>query len=95
MLRPITYATLLAMPALVASVWAAPMAVTLSVPGMTCSLCPLTIKKALSRVGGVSSVAVNFDKREATVVFDDATTDVDALRKATANAGYPSTLKRY
>ena len=73
---------------------AAPKAVTLAVPGMTCPLCPITIKKALSRVHGVDQVKVDFDKREATIVYDDAATDIDALRNATANAGYPSTVKR-
>ena len=76
------------------SALAAPKTVTLSVPDMTCPVCPLTVKKALSDVKGVNKVDVNFDKKEATVNFDDAKTDVDALRKATADAGYPSTVKR-
>ena len=67
--------------------------VTLSVPGMNCDLCPLTIKKAVSRVPGVSHVDASFQKKEAIVTFDDAKTTVDALTKATANAGYPSFLK--
>lgn len=67
--------------------------VTLSVPGMNCELCPLTIKRAVSRVPGVLKVEASYEKREAVVSFDDAKTGVDALTKATANAGYPSTLK--
>ena len=67
--------------------------VTLAVPGMTCELCPATVKKALSKVPGVSNVAVSFEKREAVVSFDDAKASVEALTKATTNAGYPSTLK--
>jgi len=39
-----------------ALVWAATQTVTLSVPGMTCAACPITVKKALSRVPGVSNV---------------------------------------
>lgn len=72
---------------------AAPRTVTLSVPGMDCPVCPLTLKTALSRVNGVAKVDVSFEKREATVTFDDTRTDVEALRNATANAGYPSTVK--
>ena len=68
--------------------------VALSVPGMYCELCPLTVKKALSKVPGVSSVNVSYDRKEAVVRFDDVKTSVDALTKATANAGYPSSLKR-
>jgi mercuric ion binding protein len=67
--------------------------VTLSVPGMTCSACPITVKKALQGVDGVEKVAVTFEPKEAVVTFDDAKTSVDKLREATANAGYPSTLK--
>ncbi|MDH5539021.1 MAG: mercury resistance system periplasmic binding protein MerP [Rhizobacter sp.] len=72
--------------------WAASQTVVLSVPTMDCPVCPLTVKKALTRVDGVSMAEVNFDKRQATVTFDDARTQVDALTKATTNAGYPSTL---
>jgi mercuric ion binding protein len=41
--------------------------VTLSVPGMTCSACPITVKKAISKVEGVSKVDVTFETREAVV----------------------------
>ncbi len=74
-------------------VTAATKTVTLSVPGMQCQVCPLTVRKALTRVDGVSKADVSFEKREATVTFDDAKTNTDALRKATADAGFPSTLK--
>ena len=74
-------------------VFAATRKVTLNVPGMTCSLCPVTIKKALDKVPGVSKVDFNVGKREAFVTFDDAKTTVAAITKATADAGYPSTPK--
>ena len=80
--------------AIAAPVWAAAQTVTLSVPGMTCAACPLTVKKALSRVEGVSRIDVSYARREAVVTFDDARTGVQALTKATANAGYPSEPKR-
>jgi periplasmic mercuric ion binding protein len=68
--------------------------VTLSVPGMTCAACPITVKKALSKVEGVSQVNVTFEKREAIVTFDDAKVDTQKLTKATEDAGYPSSVKR-
>ena len=71
---------------------AAPRTVTLAIPSMDCPVCPITVKKALSQVRGVSQASVNFDKRQAIVSFDDATTHVGALTEATKNAGYPSTL---
>lgn len=74
--------------------WAALKTVTLSVPGMDCAACPIVVKKAISRVAGVQKVVVSIETREAVVTFDDARTDVQALLKATENAGYPSTVKR-
>ena len=55
----------LALVALASPVWAATQTVTLSVPGMNCAACPITVKHALSKVDGVSRIAVNLDKREA------------------------------
>lgn len=75
-------------------VWAATQTVILSVPDMSCSACPITVKKALSKVEGVGKVNVNFEKREASVVFDDSKTDLGKLTKATEMAGYPSSLKQ-
>lgn len=76
--------------ALVASAWASPQTVTLNVSGMTCPACPITVKKALEKVAGVSKVEVRFEKKQVLVTFDDAKTNTDALVKATTNAGYPS-----
>lgn len=84
----------LALAAVVAPVWAATQTVTLSVPGMTCAACPITVKKAISKVEGVSRVDVTFEPREAVVIFDDAKTSVQKLIKATGDAGYPSSVKR-
>ena len=80
--------------ALSAPAWAATKTVTLSVPGMTCATCPITVKKALSKVAGVQKIEVSLEKREAIVTFDDAKTNADALTKATANAGYPSSVNQ-
>lgn len=73
---------------------AAPQTVTLDVPTMTCATCPITVRKALTRVEGVIEARVSWQPREAVVTFDDAKTSVEALMRATANAGYPSTLKQ-
>ncbi len=53
---------------------------------MTCELCPITIKKAISKVPGVINVEASYEKLQAVVTYDDA--------KATANAGYPSTPRQ-
>jgi len=75
---------------LVGPAWASPQIVTLNVSGMTCAACPITVKKALEKVPGVSTVEVRFEKKQVLVTFDDAKTNTDALVKATTNAGYAS-----
>jgi len=72
--------------------WAEQRSVTLSISGMTCPVCPITVRKALEKVNGVSSAKVDYDSKSATVVFDDQITETDALIKATEHAGYPSTV---
>ena len=67
--------------------------VTLDVPGMNCSSCPITVKKALSKVNGVQQVKANLEKREAVVTFDDKQTSAEKLSLASTNAGYPATVK--
>jgi periplasmic mercuric ion binding protein len=83
-------AALLFATALSMSAWAATKTVTLNVPGMTCPACPTTIKKALTKVQGVSQIDVSYAKKQAVVTFDDTKTDTKALVKATTDAGYPS-----
>ncbi|WP_454728064.1 MULTISPECIES: mercury resistance system periplasmic binding protein MerP [Cupriavidus] len=83
----------LALAVLAVPVWAATQTVKLSVPGMTCAACPITVKQALSKVEGVEKTDVRFEQREAIVTFDDSKTNVQALTKATADAGYPSSVK--
>lgn len=76
------------------STLAAEKTVVLSVPGMTCVTCPITVKAALAQVAGVSAVDVRYEERNAIVTFDDDKTSIDKLTEATTNAGYPSTLKK-
>ncbi|HDK38614.1 MAG TPA: mercury resistance system periplasmic binding protein MerP, partial [Thiolapillus brandeum] len=68
--------------------------VTLDVPGMTCKFCPITIRKALGKAPGVIEATADFETKSATVVYDPDKTSVTELTKATANAGYPSTVKK-
>ncbi len=79
---------------LTAPAWASPKTITLKVSGMTCEACPITVKKALQKVSGVSKVDVLYEKKQVVVTFDDSKTNTDALVKATTNAGYPSEPER-
>jgi periplasmic mercuric ion binding protein len=83
-------AAVVAMIALAAPAWAAAKTVTLNVSGMTCEACPITVKKALQKVPGVSKIDVLYEKKQVVVTFDDSQTNPDALVKATTDAGYPS-----
>lgn len=73
-----------------APAWSDTRTVTLSVPDMNCVTCPITVRTALKRVEGVIEARVNYDRREARVVFDESKTSIEALTQATANVGYPS-----
>lgn len=41
----------------------------------------------------MSRADVSLESAEAVVIFDDAKTSIEALLKATRNAGYPSSVK--
>lgn len=83
-----------ALSVIVAPVWAATKTVILAVPGMTCAACPITVKKSLTMIDGVIEAKVDFERRAATVTFNDARTNERALIQATTDAGYPSRLNK-
>lgn len=66
----------------------------LDVQNMTCGVCPITVKKSLQKVPGVTDARIDFDRKTATVRFDTGKADVAALVKATTEAGFPSTARR-
>ncbi len=66
----------------------------LDVQNMTCSLCPVTVKKSLEKVPGVNQARIDFGKKTATVSFDADKTTAAALVKAATDAGYPSTVRK-
>jgi mercuric ion binding protein len=71
---------------------ATPQTAVLDVPNMTCSMCSITIHKALEKVPGVIETKVDYDHKTATVTYDADKTNTSALVKATTNAGFPSRL---
>ena len=68
--------------------------VTLDVTKMDCAVCPITVRKALEKVPGVASAKVDFKTKRAVVAFDPAKTSTEALTRATADAGFPSSLQQ-
>lgn len=91
-MRKLLTALLAAVPLAVLA--ATPKTVTLAVQNMTCELCPITVKKSLEKVPGVSAIKVDFDKKTATVTYDADKVQPEALSSATTNAGYPSTVQK-
>jgi len=67
---------------------------TLEVNNMDCAVCPITVRKALENVPGVAATTVDFKTKRAVVAFDPAKTTPQALAKATADAGFPSSVKQ-
>jgi copper chaperone CopZ len=57
---------------------------------MDCAVCPITVRKALEKVSGVSSAKVDFASKRAQVVFDPKKASVDALTDAAAEAIHPT-----
>jgi mercuric ion binding protein len=66
----------------------------LDVQNMTCSLCPVTVQKALQKVPGIQDAKVDFDHKTATVKFDPVKVNSATLAKATTDAGFPSTVHK-
>lgn len=59
--------------------------VVMEIKGMTCEMCPIAIKKALTEVQGVESVKVSFEEKKAWVTVDRTVTNemlTNAVRKA-------------
>ena len=65
--------------------------VTLTVEGMSCASCDVTVERALLTVDGVDAAEVSFEPPRAVVSFDPTRATVADLMAATAAAGYPAT----
>lgn len=73
---------------------AAPKAVILEVSGMNCSLCPITVRKALERVPGVVEARVEFAEKRAQVRHDPQQVSPEVLAKAVSDAGFPAKVRQ-
>lgn len=60
--------------------------VEMKIEGMSCPLCPLAVKRSLSRVKGVKNVQVSFDEQKALLSADVSVAD-EALIEAVEKAG--------
>ncbi len=62
------------------------------VAGMTCTNCANTVTRTLKRVDGVSDATVSYANERATVAYDPARVQPDALIHAVESAGYGATM---
>ena len=91
-MRRLLMAVLLALP--LVTVAGNTQTIVLDVQNMTCEVCPVTVRKALKKVPGVTEAKVDFEKKTATVHFDPDKANAAQLVTATTNAGYPSTVHK-
>ena len=70
-----------------------PKTAQLDVSGMTCSLCPLTVRKALERVPGVLDAKADLATKSAQAKYDPDKVSPEALAKAVSDAGFPAKVK--
>lgn len=71
-----------------------PKRVFLDVPSMNCSLCPISVKKALDRVPGVLDAKADLASKSAEATFDPDRVSPEALAKAVTNAGFPASIRK-
>jgi mercuric ion binding protein len=90
MMRKLLAVLLIGLP--VAPFAATPQTAVLDVRNMTCSMCSITIRKALEKVPGVIDATVDYDHKTAIVKYDADKANPSALVRATTDAGFPSKL---
>lgn len=65
---------------------------TFAIEHMTCATCPITVRRAMEGVPGVSSVQVDFAAKTARATYDPARTTAAQIAAASTNAGYPASV---
>jgi mercuric ion binding protein len=63
---------------------------TFRVENMTCAACPITVRKAMSRVEGVQRVEVDFEAKVVTATFDPEITAAGDIAEASTAVGFPA-----
>ena len=63
---------------------------TFAIEHMTCATCPITVRRAMEGVPGVSAVQVDFAAKTARATYDPARATAAQIAAASTNAGYPA-----
>ncbi len=67
--------------------------VTFEVEKMTCSTCPIAVRKAMQRVDGVKEVNVDLDSKNAVVIYDASVTTATEIGSASTDVGFPASVR--
>ena len=70
-----------------------PKTATLDVPSMFCSLCDISVRKALERVPGVIQAKADNKSKRAEVKYDPDKVSADELAAALSKSGFPATVR--
>lgn len=62
--------------------------IVISVEGMSCNHCKMSVEKALKTLNGVQDAAVDLGAKTVTVDYDQAVVDGEALKRTITDAGY-------
>lgn len=73
---------------------AEPTRVTLDVPSMNCSLCPIAVSGVLRKQPGVVEATADLASKSARVLYDPDQTSPARLAKAVSDAGYPAVPRK-
>ncbi|HEY9579477.1 MAG TPA: cation transporter [Rhizorhapis sp.] len=63
---------------------------TFAVENMTCATCPITVRKAMKGVAGVTAVNVDFAAKTARATYDPRRANAAQIAAASTDAGYPA-----
>ncbi len=66
---------------------------SLSITGMTCASCAVTVRTAAGKLGGVTSIDVDVAAGRATVHYDAGRVTAEQVAEAITKAGYTSTVE--
>ncbi len=62
--------------------------IILSVEGMTCAHCELSIEEGLSEIKGVEKVDVSFNTGKVTIIYDEEKVNLDSIKDVIRDLGY-------
>ena len=60
----------------------------LKISGMHCTCCSTRLEKVLNNVDGIKEAVVDFEKKEANVIYDESKIDISNIKNIIDDAGF-------